>query len=186
MYEIKEKAIRSGRAVFSIQQLSNLASIPKKISKVYASRLVKKGLAKKLIRGRLSFSDDEFVISTQLIEPSYVSGISALNLHDLMQQIPKNIQCVSTKNTRKFDELGIYYHKIPPKLFFGFEKVKKENSYFFLADKEKAIIDSIYLNIISKKTAKELLEQADKEKFKSYVEKFKGRGRKKLEEILND
>lgn len=184
LYEIRDLASKSGRAVFSVQQLANLISKSKAIAKVYSSRLVKKHLAHRLTRGKISFSKDDEVISTQMIEPSYVSLTSALLFHQLVQQVPANTECVTTKNSIQYKRFGIIYHKIPVALFYGFEKHRKGTSYVFVAEAEKALIDSVYLNLIPKKVAKELSAKMDQIKLKSYVERFNRNGRKKLERWL--
>lgn len=155
LYEIKEKALRSGRVVFGVAELSNLIGKDKNVAKVYLSRLVKRGLAFKLAKGKITLSEDEFIIATQLIEPSYISLLSALNFHGVSQQIPKFIQCVTTKNTFTFENLSIEYHKISQKLFFGYKTYKKGQSYIFVADIEKAILDGIYLRQLELSIIKE-------------------------------
>ena len=84
----------------------------------------------------------------------------------------------------KFKKLGITYHKIPPLLFFGFERHRKSGSYIFVADKEKALVDSVYCNCMTKGDALEIAKGLDKEKLGGYVNKFSGRGKKKLERWL--
>lgn len=180
LYKIKEMAKKTGRAVYSIQQLANLTNKPKKIANVYAMRLVRKGLARRVIQGKISFTEDEFIIASQLIEPSYISLFSALLFHQLIKQIPKNIQCVTTTNSREYGLLGIKYHKISPQLFCGYKKYKKDFSYVMVADPEKAVIDAIYLNMISKDLVKELYKDLDQDKLNSYSERFHKRGKKKI------
>lgn len=184
LFLIRELALKSNRAVFSVQQLANLIGKPKKIAKVYSWRLVKKGLAKPLLRGKISFSDDDFVVSSQLIEPSYVSMRSALLFHGIATQVPVAVECVSTKNTFSYPNLGIYCHKIPKSLFYGFEKQQKAGSYFFVADAEKALVDGVYLNAFSKTEAEEYSALVNKQKLSQYVKRFKANGRKKLEKWL--
>lgn len=184
LYKIRDMAIRSKRAVYSVAQLSNLIGKPKQIAKVYMSRLVKKGLAKRIIRGKITFIDDPYVIAAQLIEPSYISLTTALLFHGMIKQISRDVECVGPKNSRRYKKEGINYHKIPPVLFFGYEKYKKSGSYIFVADPEKAIIDGIYLNLLPKNVANDCLAKIDKEKLKRFVSRFKGRGKKKLEGIL--
>ena len=120
--------------MYSAQQLSNLVGKSKAISTVYSSRLVKKGLATKVMKGTISFVDDPFVIATQLVEPSYISLNSALLFHEIMQQVPKNIECVTTKNSLKYSNISAVYHKIPEGLFYGYERHNKANSYVFVAE----------------------------------------------------
>jgi len=184
LYQIRDMALESGRAVFSIQQLANLIGKPKAISTVYASRLVKKGLAWKLVRGKICFEKDEFIVATQLVEPSYVSLGSALLFHGITQQVQKNIECVTAKNTLKFKKLGIEYHKIAPRLFFGFKKHPKGKSYMMVAEPEKAVLDGMYLGIFSKKDLVELEQKLDTQKLKEYAKRFGGRGMKKLQRAI--
>jgi len=184
LYKIRDEALANKQAVFSIQQLANLLSKPKSVAKVYASRLVKSNLAKRIQRGKLSFSDDEYVIASQLLQPSYVSFHSALLLHGLSQQIPKYIECANTKNSRVYENLGITYHKLPPKFFYGYKKVSKSSSYMLLAEPEKALLDGLYLGIFSKKDAQELKPSLDMKRLSSLLAQYGGRGRKKLEKMV--
>lgn len=176
--------MKSGREIYSIQQLANLIGKPKRITKVYFSRLVKKKLAKRLLRGRISFTDDDYIIATQMVEPSYISLNSALLFHGIIQQIPTQVECITTKNSFRFPKLGITYHKISPSLFFGYEKHKKGNSYILVAEPEKALIDAVYLNAIDKLSSLEILEKIDLKKVTEFLKRFKGKGKKKLERYL--
>lgn len=171
LYEIKEMALKSRRAVFSAQQLANLTKKTKSIANVYSARLVKKGLAKRVVRGKISFVDDDFVIATQLIEPSYISLSSALNLHGVIQQVPARVECVTTKNTFSFPFCA--YHLIKPNLFFGYKKEGRGGSYIFIAEPEKAVLDGIYLKRISSKTVIDILPNLDIPEIKNILKSYK-------------
>lgn len=144
IYDIIKKIEDSGRAVYNANQLSNLISKNKKITSVYISRLINKKLVSKIQKGTISTTNNDLIIATQLIEPSYISLNSALLFHNLLTQIPKNTECVTTINSRYIKSEKIYYHKTNPKYYFGFKKYKIENSYAFIADPEKAILDGLY------------------------------------------
>lgn len=180
LYKIKEAALKTRRAVYTAQQLAGLIGKPRAVATVYLSRMVAKGLARRLLRGYVTFVDDEYVIASQLMEPSYISATSALNFHALIQQVPARIECVSTRNSRNYKNLGISYHRIPPELFFGYERHAKGDSYILMADPEKALIDSVYLNLIARDAARELLDKVDRKKIDGYLGRFSGRGKKKL------
>lgn len=186
LYQIRDLALESGRAVFSMQQLSNLIGKKKAICTVYASRLVEKGLAVRVLKGKISFEKDDFIIAAQLVEPSYISLGSALLFHGITRQVQKYIECVTTKNSFRFKKLAIIYHKIPAQLFFGFKKHAKGNSYAMVAEPEKALLDGLYLNIFSKKDLTELSKKTDLQKLRGFVRKFRGRGRKKLERLVGN
>lgn len=185
LYKIRDTALESGRSVFSPQQLANLTGKPRAISTVYASRLVEKGLAWKLARGKICFEMDEFIIASQFIEPSYISLGSALLFHGIIGQVRKNIECVTTRNSLKFKKLGIEYHRISPQLFFGFRKHPKGRSYAMVAEPEKAVLDAVYLNLFPEKSLAELAQKLDAQKLREYAQRF-GRGRKKLMRLVGN
>ncbi len=131
---------------------------------------------------KISFTDDEYIIATQLSEPSYISLLSALNFHGLVQQIPKNIQCINPMNTRTYNALGIEYHKISRKLFFGYKAYKKGDNYIFVADKEKALTDGLYLGQIDESLLKEIIKQLDIKMLLKYSRKFS----KKVQKLVKE
>jgi predicted transcriptional regulator of viral defense system len=184
LYQIRDRAIKSTRAIFSVQQLANLIAKPKAVAKVYLGRLAKEGLATKIIRGRISFSDDDFVIATQLYEPSYVSFTSALHFHELINQVPNKVECVTTRNSRKYKRLGISYRKLPTSLFFGYSQIRKGDSYVMMADKEKAVLDMAYLNLMPKSFYEELKGELDKGALRAHLARFNGWRKKKLERFF--
>lgn len=179
LYEIREKALRKRRAVYSTQQLANLIGKDANSARAYASRLVRKGLALRLMNGKISFSDDEKVMATQLIEPSCISLHFALLFHQIIQQVPESIACITPKTSRVFQKIGIRYHKIPPKLMFGFKQYDSGHSYYWLADPEKALLDALYLNQFSAEWAKEILPKLNKKKFNAYLKRFPNRFQEK-------
>ena len=68
LYKIRDAAVSSGRAVFGISQLCALLGVKRNIAAVYLSRLVNKGLAVRLRRGRISLpGSSELAIATQII-----------------------------------------------------------------------------------------------------------------------
>ena len=184
LYKIRDLAIESGRSVYNIQQLANLIGRPKEITTVYFNRLVKKKMATRLLRGRISFSDNDFIIATQLVEPSYISLDSALLFHEITNQVPAQIHCVTPVNSIRFLEHGIVYHKIHPKLFFGYQKHMIEKSYIFVADPEKALIDGYYFNIYTLDDLLSMSENLDFTKVGKQIVNYEGRGSKKLREAL--
>jgi len=185
LYKIRDMAIGSGRAVYTIQQLSNLISKSRAISTVYSSRLVRNGLADRIGRGRISFTKDDMVVATQLVEPSYISLNSALLFHGIIQQVPRTVECVTTKNTFNYEDRGIFYHKISRALFFGYKKHQKSNSYVFVAEAEKAIIDGLYLDIYAGKDLDEYLPYLNAKRLRELKDGFLGHwGSRKLERMI--
>jgi len=184
LYKIKELGLESGRAVFSVQQLSNLIGKPKAVAAVYMSRLVGNKMAERVLRGKISFVDDDFVIATQMVEPSYISLDSALFINGIKEQVTKNIECVTTKNSIRYGELSIVYHKIPGSLFFGYKRHKKSNSYIFVAEPAKAIIDGLYLGIYSLEDIEEYADSVGVKRLKELAASYDGHGSKKIRGLI--
>lgn len=147
-------------------------------------RLVKNNLAIKLMNGKISFNDDEKVIASQLVEPSYISFASALLFHNIIQQVPKLIECATTVNSRTYENIGIRYHKIPPSMLYGFKRHNISGSYIFVAEPEKAIIDSLYLKLISESEVKEFLKKTSKKRMNELLSLLKCKGSKKIKGMI--
>ena len=184
LYQIRERALASGRAVFSVQQLATLIGSSYDVAKSYASRLVKKGFAQRLVRGKLTFIDDPFVIATQLVEPSYISGYSALLFHNLTTEIPRYVEVITTRRSIVYAELGLHYYKVKPNIFYGYKKYKKGKSYVFVAEPEKALIDGLYLGILPETLIEEVGAFLNRERLIHYLCRFNAKGKKKLERLL--
>ncbi|MCL4323326.1 MAG: hypothetical protein M1498_02625 [Candidatus Thermoplasmatota archaeon] len=184
LYKIRDLAFESGRSVYNIQQLANLVGRSKEITTVYFNRLVERKMAARLLRGKISFSDNDFIIATQLVEPSYISLDSALLFHEITNQVPAQIQCATPVNSIQFLEHGIVYHKIHPKLFFGYQRYRIEKSYIFVADPEKALIDGYYFNMYTIDDLLSMSENMDFTEVRKQIANYDGRGGKKLKEAL--
>ncbi len=185
IYEIRDKALKSGRAVYTPQQLSHLTGKSVESARVYMSRLVAKNLAQKVMRGRISFTDNDYVVATQLIEPAYVSLDTALLFHGISKQVTKYIETVTTVNSKLFEGLGINYHKIDPALFFGYERHLMGQSYAFISTPEKAIIDGLYLRIYSASQVKEYEDSLDIVQLKGIIGKIDSKYSKRLKAVVS-
>ena len=78
----------------------------------------------------------------------------------------------------------IEYHRIPPSLFYGYEKVESHGSYYNVALPEKAIIDLAYLHLLGDELD-DARDMIDVEVMKDLADKFTGRGSKSLKEVLH-
>jgi predicted transcriptional regulator of viral defense system len=148
LYEIKELLESSGRLVVDVKQLSVLLGIPRSHAKVYSARLVSKNWAWRPRKGIIALTDDEFVLATQLVEPSYISMHSALYLQGLLDQVPVLIDCVTTRQSLNLKNPGIRYRRINPMLFFGYKRLDRQKSYVHVAIPEKAVLDMVYFGYL--------------------------------------
>jgi predicted transcriptional regulator of viral defense system len=76
--------------------------------------------------------------------PSYVSHVSALYTHGVIDQVPSDIHVVSTAAPRRLESSrgAFRLHRMPVELFGGFSTVRGVS----LATPEKALFDWAYLS----------------------------------------
>lgn len=134
------------KSIFSKQEAQLVAfDTAPSMLKLQLHQWVKSGDLVPVRRGLYAFSDsqvDKVEIARALYSPCYVSLEYALNMYGLIPDVPFSITLVTPKTTRKFDTpYGQFvYRKIKKEAFFGF------NLETLMADKEKALIDYLYLN----------------------------------------
>jgi len=133
--------------IFHFKQLKLLTGMNEQTLRVALSRLSQKNIIKRISRG---FYSNPFnlpilkEISARIYQPSYISLESSLSESGILSQIPQVLTCVTVRLPRTFKtSFGtIIYHQIKKKLFWGFEN---RNAYL-MAEKEKALLDWLYLN----------------------------------------
>ena len=149
---------RLGRRVFTTHELKAISGKSLSTTTQALNHLERQGLILKIYRGIWAESEVER-LSPYLIIPflfprqrAYVSFISALHLHGIIEQIPQVITLASTSHTRTMQtKLGTFaVHQITPLFFKGFDWYKETGS-FLIAEPEKALIDSLYLSAHKKK-----------------------------------
>lgn len=164
--------------VFDTLILNNKLKTSKEYTNLFISRLVKRGIVKRIERNSYTLYDDPFLISSRIAWPSYISGWSALKFHNLTEQIPHNIWIISTnyKKPIKFLTSTIIFITLKKKNFFGYEKVDYNGFDIFVADQEKSIIDSALLQKISFSEIKEIVSNNLKDlninKFLKYLKRI--------------
>lgn len=142
----------SEKPFFTVKDVATLLSEKEKSARVLCSRYVKNGL---FIRLKNNFyllnetwknlsREELFRVSNFLQVPSYISFMTALSYYGITTQVQNNFfENVSLKRTKKIsvDRRAFYFYKINKKLYFSF--IKKGD--FFIATKEKAFMDTVYL-----------------------------------------
>lgn len=142
---------------FSLDDVVHTLGIQPASAAVLCSRYVNKGLLVRLKRGLYARTEqlenlgqqDLFRIANFLQVPSYISLTTALSYHGLTTQVQRDFfESISLKRTRKFEagHLTFHYVKIRSDLYKGFERVEG----VFIAQPEKALLDSFYLASIGR------------------------------------
>jgi len=141
--ELKDRL--AGSPVFTVKDVSRLSGKPLSYARIMLYRLAKSGKVARVEGGKYCISgEDAFAVASSLIFPSYVSFLSALAFHHLTTQIPVEIQvaCTRQKKPVVFSGMRITFSKLKPRAMFGFKRVE----HAFVAEPEKAVVDSLYLS----------------------------------------
>jgi predicted transcriptional regulator of viral defense system len=142
---------------FTIQDVADLLEINTESASVFCSRYAKQGLLVKLknnlyttTQNLQNISKKELlVIANRFQVPSYISLMTALSYFEITTQVQQNyIECISLKRSIVYEPSGIIfkYYRFPKKYYFDFDI----SDGIFIASKEKAFIDAVYLNSFGK------------------------------------
>jgi predicted transcriptional regulator of viral defense system len=151
--------IRSlGRPVFTTSELIAVSGRSASTIVQCLGRLARQGLLIKLYRGVWADPGARAVSAFDVLphlfpyQRVYVSFITALHLHGIVEQVPQTITVASLAHSRTIrTRSGVYsIHQIAPRFFKGFDWYKGEGK-FLIAEPEKALIDSLYLSGRKKK-----------------------------------
>ena len=90
-------------------------------------------------------------VANKLYSPSYLSLEFALSYHGVIPETVYEITSVTTKATRQFETLGkiFSYRKIKKVAYTGYEIQKQQELSFYIANAEKAFVDTNYLRLMS-------------------------------------
>ncbi|MFA5272038.1 MAG: hypothetical protein WC412_06865 [Candidatus Omnitrophota bacterium] len=178
---------------FTVEDVATLLSEKEGSARVLCSRYMKEGLFIRLKNNFYLLSEawrnidqeELFQISNFLQVPSYVSFMTALSYYGITTQVQNNFfESVSLKRTKKInvDGKSFYFYKLNKKLYSGF--IKKDN--FFIATKEKAFLDMVYLFSFGKYKidfSSLDIRKLDNKKIKSLLKAYPSKTKKIIERI---
>jgi predicted transcriptional regulator of viral defense system len=142
----------------------------------------------------ITITDYHYLVANSIYAPSYISHQEALMFYGLIPEHVVDSISITTKKTTGFTFLNrtYKYYSISPKYFFGYElKAMQVNGItrnFLMADREKAILDFLYifdflkdeLNISEIRFNEIVLEdEVDWNKMELYLERFKNKALEK-------
>jgi predicted transcriptional regulator of viral defense system len=139
IFTTHEACISSGKSLSAVTQSLN--------------NLVKDGILVKIYRGIWMYESQEAISPYAVIpylfpkDRTYVSFVSALHLHGIIEQIPQVATLATTSRTSVIHtKLGDFQaHHIAPSFFDGFNWYK-DHGNFLIAEPEKALVDCLYLS----------------------------------------
>lgn len=123
-------------------------------------RLKEQKMIHRIERGKYTCYDDVFLFASYIYVPSYISLWTAIRYYNLTEQLPKTIFIMVPKSRKSLKFQDILIEFIKTKYFFGFKKERYRDFDIFIAEPEKAVIDSL----ISKKIPLDEIEKAIKTK----------------------
>jgi len=139
---IKEKNL----GIITIFDAARIINKSRKYTVLYLKRLEMRNIIKRIEKGKYSLHDTSFhVIASNLIHPSYISFLSGLSYYNLTTQIPRIMQIATTKSKKRirYDNEEIQFINL--RRVFGYTREKTQSGYIFIGEKEKIIIDSLFL-----------------------------------------
>lgn len=137
---VYEKLRENNIYAFRVRDLNLIFSTNRSKAYNIIKALKRKGAIIKVGKGFFAFKDsDEFIIGSIINSPSYISFWTSLNYYGFSDQNPKKIFLATTKQSKEIKRFK--YITLSKKRFFGYIKIGE----VVIADKEKAIIDSLFL-----------------------------------------
>lgn len=137
---------------FTVEDVTAIWNIQPASARVLCNRYARKGVFLRLKNNFYvleqnwqNFSPADFLrISNFLQVPSYVSFMTALAFYEVTTQIQRNFfESVSLKRSVQFNIKGVAFNFYKLKKGYYFDFIKQDN--VFIATKEKALIDAVYL-----------------------------------------
>lgn len=115
-----------------------------------------------------------FLIASKLVSPYYIGFFSALNYYGISEQVSRKIYVVTTKKKRSLDFQAQRYQfiSLSRNRFFGMTERWMGEYRFNISDKEKTVIDCLFIPIYSGgliEMIKAFREDLDYEKLLKYA-----------------
>lgn len=181
------------RLFFTSRDVAGLLGIKTSSAVVLCSRYVDKGLFVRLKkdfyilkeRWRENSLIDFFKISNLLQVPSYISLMTALSFYEITTQVQRGFfESVCIKRTVRYDvdDIHFNFYKLKRTLYFDFIR----QTDFFIATKEKAFLDAVYLYSLGKYSFdidSIDLSKLDIKRIKGLIKKFPDRTVRVVKEI---
>ncbi|MDD3803049.1 MAG: hypothetical protein PHW02_01515 [bacterium] len=163
--ELLKFAVDSKVQIFSIEDLMKIFPDEKEESmarSVYNWIVTKKIIRLKRGIYQISYPEKKIIpdmyVANRLYSPSYVSMETILSMHGIIPEIAMSVTSVTTKATRRFKNIygSFSYRTVKKEYFTGYYLLKERGFEILAAEPEKAVIDFLYLNNLSR------IDRADK------------------------
>jgi predicted transcriptional regulator of viral defense system len=139
---------RFEKAVFTTTDIAKIINKDKKYTRLYLLRLKNRGVMWRIERGKYALKNTHpFILASNLIFPSYISFLAALSYYGFTSQMPRIIYVVALKAKREVnvDDCAFKFVKFKKERFFGYKREVFQGKFIFIAELEKLIVDSLFL-----------------------------------------
>lgn len=142
---LKEK----GFQIFTTSDFAKHLKIPKRKATLLLTRNTHKKYFTRLARDLYCITSDPpsaLSIANAVVRPSYISLDTALSYYKMIPETVYSVTSISTRHSRSvvINNVDYKYHQLAKKLYFGIRPIKEGNSFIFMAEKEKALMDYLY------------------------------------------
>jgi predicted transcriptional regulator of viral defense system len=185
---VENELRQNGITVFSPQDLQHLFGASEIALRFLLTRAVKRGDALKFRRalyGLAAHPPSELEIANYLYRPSYISFTFALSYYHIIPETVYAITSATTRTTATFTALErqFVYHHIKRAAFTGYTAERVNDRTVWIAEPEKALVDTLYFVALKKQGLPERFDTARlaKTKIRTFAKMF---DYPKLEETL--
>jgi len=160
--------------VFSPQDLQHLFGASEIALRFLLTRAVKRGDVLKFRRalyGLAAHPPSELELANQLYRPSYISFTFALSYYHLIPETVYSITSATTRTTATFTvlEKRFVYHRIKRAAFTGYTAERVNHRTVWIAEPEKAFVDTLYFVALKKQGLPERVDIARLSKRKMWA-----------------
>lgn len=144
------------KQLFAVKDVMKELGCSHNYAKVITSRLIKKKWLTQIEKGKYLivpleagkesiYTEHEFIIASELVQPYYIAYWSALNYHGMTEQVPFTVFIATTKRRRnkKIHEVSYEFVAITKRKFFGYTSANIAGKDIFISDREKTVADCL-------------------------------------------
>ncbi|MBL7169809.1 MAG: hypothetical protein ISS48_02225 [Candidatus Aenigmarchaeota archaeon] len=137
--------------VFGAEEVSRILNSNKRYANLVLTRLHNKKAIKKIEFGKYTLCNLAQTVATHLVKPSYITGWYALKVYGLTEQLPQQIDVLTTRKKNKkavvFGQERIMHLTVDKKYLFEFSSEVSEEYTMNIASLEKTIVDCLYFDL---------------------------------------
>ncbi|MBS3136310.1 hypothetical protein J4401_05095 [Candidatus Woesearchaeota archaeon] len=157
--------------LFTENDISKITNKSQEYVRTLLYRLHKKGLIRRIEKGKYTVHEDEIIFASYIAKPSYLSLWTAFRHYNMTQQQPFSlfVMVPVARKAIKISNTEILFSKTVH--MFGYKKEKYSDFNIFMAEREKAIIDAMLFRLPLQDILEAINEETDYEKLASYAKR---------------